>query len=121
MQELFKEKTLRIHWDLPIEPRVYEEIGKVMVQILGLMEKVEYADSEGAIIHVKATEDQEEEIREMRETLYYVDLWFEGENPEKVKMERIMRWAKREDFTPDIDYEADMKQEDEEEEEVEEE
>ena len=63
MQELFREKTLRIHWDLPIEPRVYEEIGKVMVQILGLMEKVEYADSEGAIIHVKVTEDQEEEIR----------------------------------------------------------
>jgi len=116
MQELFKEKTLRIYWDLPIEPRVYEEIGKVMVQILGLMEKVEYADSEGAIMHVKVTEDQEEGIREMRETLYYVDLWFEGEDPEKVKMERIMRWADREDFTPDIDYEADMKQEEGEEE-----
>jgi hypothetical protein len=52
----------------------------------------------------------------MRETLYYVDLWFEGEDPEKVKMERIMRWAEREDFTPDIDYEADMKQEEAEEE-----
>jgi hypothetical protein len=116
MQELFKEKILRIYWDLPIEPRVYEEIGKVMVQILSLMEKVEYADTEGAIVHVKVTEDQEEGIRKMRETLYYVDLWFEGEDHEKVKVERMMRWAERgEDFTPDTkpDYEAEEEGEEE--------
>jgi len=115
MQEL-KEKTLRIYWDLPIEPRVYEEIGKVMVQILPLIDKVEYADSEGAIIHVNVTEDQTEGIREMRDRLYYTDVWFEEEDHEKVQMNRIMRWADREDFTPDIDYEADMKQEEGEEE-----
>jgi len=94
-----QKKTVRIHWDLPIEQKVYEEIGKVMVQILPLIDQVEYADSEGAIIQVillpSTQQETEEWVKEMREALYYVDVWIEGEDYQKVQMNRIMRWANK--------------------------
>jgi len=98
--ETGSKRVLRIYWSLPIEPKVYQEIGKVMVNILPLISEVQYADSEGAIIHLHEglTDDQKEGIREMRDTLYYVDVWFEGEDYENVQMNRIMRWAKNTNF-----------------------
>jgi len=67
----------------------------IMVEILPYVYKVEFADDEGAIIHVLVGENQEEEIKELREHLLYVDLWFEDEDAEKVKKERLMRWAEK--------------------------
>jgi len=97
-----QKKTVRIHWDLPIEQKVYEEIGKVMVQILPLIDQVEYADSEGAIIQVillpSTQQETEEWVKEMREALYYVDVWLEGEDYQKVQRERILRWANNKDL-----------------------
>ena len=97
-----QKKTVRIHWDLPIEQKVYEEIGKVMVQILPLIDQVEYADSEGAIIQVillpSTQQETEEWVKEMREALYYVDVWLEGEDPDEIQRERILRWANKEDL-----------------------
>ena len=98
--ETGSKNILRIYWSLPIESRVYQEIGKVMVHILPLISEVQYADSEGAIIrlHEALTDDQKEGIREMRDTLYYVDVWFEGEDLEKIQKDRILRWAKKTNF-----------------------
>lgn len=90
-----QKKTVRIHWDLPIEQKVYEEIGKVMVQILPVTHEVQYADSEGAILHLMIEGETEEWVKEMREALYYVDVWIEGEDYQKVQMNRIMRWANK--------------------------
>lgn len=94
-----QKKTVHIRWEIPLEQKVYEEIGKVMVHILPLIDQVEYADSEGAIIQVillPSTEQETEEwVKEMREALYYVDVWLEGEDYQKVQMNRIMRWANK--------------------------
>jgi hypothetical protein len=94
-----QKKTVHIRWEIPLEQKVYEEIGKVMVHILPIIDQVEYADSEGAIIQVillPSTEQETEEwVKEMREALYYVDVWLEGEDYQKVQMNRIMRWANK--------------------------
>ncbi|BBL48368.1 hypothetical protein [Metallosphaera sedula] len=108
MQEFFHEKTLRIHWGLPVDQRVEAEVGKTLMNVMSSVKGVEIADNEGMILKVEMTEDQVEWVKELRTRLYYIDLWFEGEeDPEKVKRERLERWAEREkvDFTPD--YEAD--------------
>ena len=88
-------KILNVNWGSPLEGKVYKEVGMVMVEILPYVYKVEFADSEGAIIHVLVGEDQEEEIKELRKHLLYINMWFEGEDQEKVREERIMRWAKK--------------------------
>jgi len=95
---MVQKKTVHIHWDLPIEQKVYEEIGKVMVHILPLIDQVEYADSEGAIIQVITEGETEEWVKEMREALYYVDVWLEGEDPDEIQRERILKWANKEDL-----------------------
>jgi len=96
---MVQEKTVHIRWEIPLEQKVYEEIGKVMVHILPLIDQVEYADSEGAIIQVillPSTEQETEEwVKEMREALYYVDVWLEGEDPDEIQRERILRWANK--------------------------
>ena len=40
-------------------------------------------------------QETEEWVKEMREALYYVDVWIEGEDYQKVQMNRIMRWANK--------------------------
>ena len=30
--------------------------------------------------------------------LYYVDVWLEGEDPDEIQRERILRWANKEDL-----------------------
>lgn len=85
-------KTLRMSWDLPLDRKVYEEIGKVMVEILPALEKVEVADSEGAVLELRLTEGQEEEIKKLRDRLKYINVWFEGEeDPEEIEMKRLER------------------------------
>jgi len=86
-------KVLYINWGLPLEDKTYKEIGMVMVEVLPFLHKVEYADSEGAIIHIN--DEGEEVVKELRDRLYYIDVWFEGENQEEVREERIKRWAKK--------------------------
>ena len=93
-----QEKTVHIRWEIPLEQKVYEEIGKVMVHILPLIDQVEYADSEGAIIQVITEGETEEWVKEMREALYYVDVWLEGEDPDEIQRERILKWANKEDL-----------------------
>ena len=95
---MVQKKTVHIHWDLPIESRIYEEIGKVMVHILPVTHEVQYADSEGAIIQVITEQETEEWVKEMREALYYVDVWLEGEDPDEIQRERILKWANKEDL-----------------------
>lgn len=95
MELQFYEKTLRIRWGLPIEEKVFNEIGRLMVHVLPFTKEVGIADSEGAVLKLELTEDQVEEIKELRNTLLYVDAWFEGEeDPEVIENERLMRWAK---------------------------
>ena len=85
-------KTLRISWDIPLDRKAYEEIGKVMVNILPMLESVEVADAEGAILKLKLIKGQEEEIKKLRDSLKYINVWFEGEeDPEKIEMERLYR------------------------------
>ena len=86
-------KILYLSWGSPLDSKAYKEVGMIMVEILPYVYKVEFADDEGAIIHVLVGENQEEEIKELREHLLYVDLWFEDEDAEKVKKERLMRWG----------------------------
>nr|WP_012386957.1 hypothetical protein [Sulfolobus islandicus]ABE99630.1 hypothetical protein [Sulfolobus islandicus]ABE99679.1 hypothetical protein [Sulfolobus islandicus] len=90
------EKVLRLSWELPLEEKAYEEIGRVMVHIIPLLEKVEIADSEGAILKVKVIDSDVEDLKELRSTLYYIDLWFEGEeDPEQIRREREDRLRER--------------------------
>lgn len=92
MEILVKTKTLRLKWDLPIDRRTYEEIGKIMVNILPLIKRVVIADSEGAIIEVELIEGQEDDIKKLRDTLKHVDMWFEGEeDPDVIENERLRR------------------------------
>ena len=95
MELQFYEKTLRIRWGLPIEEKVYNEIGRLMVHVLPLIEEVKIADSEGAVLRLRLTEEQTEDIKKLRNELLYIDAWFEGEeDPEVIENERLMRWAK---------------------------
>ena len=95
MELQFLEKTLRIRWGLPLEEKIYNEIGRLMVHVLPLVKEVEIADSEGAVLKLELTEEQVKELKELRNTLLYVDAWFEGEeDPEQIENERLMRWAK---------------------------
>jgi hypothetical protein len=71
-----------------VDSKVYKEVGMVMTEVLPYIYEVKSADSEGAIIHVLVGEDQEEEIKELRKHLLYVDMWFEGEDQEKVREEK---------------------------------
>ncbi|BBG27286.1 hypothetical protein [Sulfuracidifex tepidarius] len=103
MQELFHEKTLRIRWGLPVDQRVEAEVGKTLMNVMSSVKGVEIADNEGMILKVEMTEDQVEWVKELRNGLYYVDVWFEGEDPEKVKRERLERWAEKLDFSPDYE------------------
>ena len=86
------EKTLHVTWGLPLNKRVYEEIGKLMVHILPLIDKVEIADREGAIIKLRMIAGQEEEIKKLRDKFLHINVWFEGEeDPEQIEMERLQR------------------------------
>lgn len=84
-------KVLRISWDIPLDRKAYEEIGKVMVNILPMLDRVEVADAEGAILELNLVEGQEDEIKKLRDTLKYINVWFEDEDPEKIEMERLYR------------------------------
>jgi hypothetical protein len=88
-------KTLYVNWGLPLNSKTYKEVGMLMTEILPYVYNVEHADDEGAIIHVLVGENQEEEIKELRNHFLYIDVWFEDEDQEKVKAERIMRWSKK--------------------------
>jgi hypothetical protein len=79
-----------------VDSKVYKEVGMVMTEILPYVYKVEFADSEGAIIHVLIGEQQEEEIKELRKHFLYIDVWFEeDEDPEEIKKQRLLRWAEK--------------------------
>ena len=88
-------RILYLHWGSPLTSKVYKEVGMIMTEILPYVYKVEHADDEGAIIYVLVGEQQEEEIKELRNHFLYIDVWFEDEDQEKVKAERIMRWDKK--------------------------
>jgi hypothetical protein len=88
-------RVLNIHWSLPLTSKVYKEVGMVMTEILPYLYYVESADDEGAILYVLVGEQQEEQIRELREQLIYVDVWFEEENYEELKKKRLVRWAEK--------------------------
>jgi len=88
-------KVLHMNWGSPLTTKVYKEVGMVMIEILPYIYNIEFADSEGAIIHIIAGEQQEDEIKELREQLIYVDVWFEEEDQEKVKKEGLLRWAEK--------------------------
>ena len=98
-------KVLHINWGSPLTTKVYKEVGMVMTEVLPYIYEVEFADDEGAILHILVEEQQEEEIKELRKELIYIDVWFEDEDAEKVKKERLLRWAekkvKRNDKTND--------------------
>ena len=86
------EKTLRVTWGLPLNGKVYQEIGKLMVHILPLVKEVEIADREGAILKLKLIKGQEEEIKKLRDKFLHINVWFEGEeDPEQIEMERLQR------------------------------
>jgi hypothetical protein len=78
-----------------VDSKVYKEVGMVMTEVLPYIYEVKSADDEGAILYVLVGEQQEEQIRELREQLIYVDVWFEDEDAEKVKKERLLRWAEK--------------------------
>ncbi len=61
--------------------------------ILPYIYKIEFADDEGAILHLLVGEEQEGHIKELREQLIYVDVWFEEEDYEQLKKQRLVRWA----------------------------
>jgi hypothetical protein len=86
-------KELHIHWGLPLTKKVYREVGVIMTEILPYVYQIQHADDEGAVIYVLVGEDQEKEIKELRETLIYVDVWFEEENHDEIKKRRLLRWA----------------------------
>ena len=88
-------RTLYLHWGLPLTSKVYKEVGMLMTEILPYVYNVEHADSEGAVIHVLVGKDQEEKIKELRNHFLNIDVWFEDEDQEKVKAERIMRWGEK--------------------------
>ena len=89
------EKVLRVSWGLPLDEKVYQEVGEVMVHALPLVKEVEIADSEGAVLKLELTEEQAEEIKKLRDTLLHIDVWFEeDEDPEQIENKRLMRWSK---------------------------
>ncbi len=88
-------RILNLHWGSPLTTKVYKEIGIVMTEILPYVYKVEFADDEGAILHLLIGEEQEEQIKELREQLIYVDVWFEEEDYEQLKKQRLVRWAEK--------------------------
>ena len=89
------EKVLRVSWGLPLDEKVYQEVGEVMVHVLPLVKEVEIADSEGAVLKLELTEEQADEIKKLRDTLHHINVWFEGEeDPEQIENERLKRWAK---------------------------
>jgi rRNA maturation protein Rpf1 len=87
-------KTLYIKWDTPLSPKIYKEVGMIMTEILRYIYNVEHADDEGAVLYLIVNKDQEDEIKELRSHFLYIDVWFEDEDQEKLKQERLMRWAK---------------------------
>jgi hypothetical protein len=87
-------RVLYLNWGSPLTSKVYKEVGMVMTEILPYVYKVEFADDEGAIIYVLINEQQEEEIKQLRNTFMYIDVWFEDEDQEKIRQQRLMRWGK---------------------------
>jgi len=51
-----KVRRLRIFWGLPIPQK---NVGKLLIQLLPIIDKVEYADSEGAIFETIPLTDVE--------------------------------------------------------------
>ncbi len=88
-------RILNLHWGSPLTSKVYKEVGMVMTEILPYVYKVEFADDEGAILHLLVGEEQEGHIKELREQLIYVDAWFEDEDYEQLKKQRLVRWAEK--------------------------
>jgi spore germination protein GerM len=88
-------RVLNVNWGLPLNSKTYKEVGMLMVQVLPYIYKVEYADDEGAIIHVFISKEQEEEIKELRNRFLYIDVWFEEEELEEIKKQRLLRWAEK--------------------------
>ncbi len=67
----------------------------VMTEILPYLYYVESADDEGAVLQILVGEEQEEHIKELRNELIYVDVWFEEEDYEQLKKQRLVRWAEK--------------------------
>jgi hypothetical protein len=88
-------KLLNVNWGSPLTTKVYKEVGMLMVELLPYIYEVEHADDEGAILLVLVGEQQEEEVKELRKELIYIDVWFEDEDAEKIKKERLLRWAEK--------------------------
>jgi hypothetical protein len=86
-------RVLYLHWGLPLTSKVYKEVGMVMTEVLPYIYEVKSADDEGAILYVLVGEEQEKYIKELREQLIYVDVWFEEEDYEELKKQRLVRWA----------------------------
>ncbi len=88
-------RILNLHWGSPLTSKVYKEIGVVMTEILPYIYKIEFADDEGAVLQILVGEEQEKYIKELREQLIYVDVWFEDEDHEELKKQRLVRWAEK--------------------------
>ena len=88
-------RILYLRWGSPLTGKVYKEVGMVMTEVLPYIYKIEFADDEGAILHLLIGEEQEKYIKELREQLIYVDVWFEDEDHEELKKQRLVRWAEK--------------------------
>jgi len=89
-------RILNLHWGAPLTAKIYKEVGMVMTEVLPYIYKIEFADDEGAILHLLIGEQQEEQIKGLRNELIYVDVWFEeDEDPEEIKKQRLLRWAEK--------------------------
>ena len=88
-------RILNLHWGAPLTTKVYKEVGMVMTEVLPYIYEVKSADDEGTILYVLVGEEQEEQIKELRNELIYVDVWFEEENYEELKKQRLVRWAEK--------------------------
>ncbi len=75
--------------------KVYKEVGMVMTEVLPYIYEVKSADDEGAVLQILVGEEQEEHIKELRNELIYVDVWFEEEDYEQLKKQRLVRWAEK--------------------------
>ncbi|AOS58369.1 SIFV.gp17-like protein [Sulfolobus islandicus filamentous virus 2] len=70
-------KTLIINWENPLNRDAYTEIGKLMVLVLPYVINIEIVDTEGCIMEIDGT--IEDEIKELSRFLKYVEVSFAEE------------------------------------------
>ncbi|MCP6729961.1 MULTISPECIES: hypothetical protein [Metallosphaera] len=71
-----KTRTLRIFWGLPIP----KKLAPILVQILPVIDKVQYADTEGAIFQtIPLNDDQVQWIQDLGKEgkKAGIEIWFE--------------------------------------------